>query len=100
MKLNRLIAEMLSAEASELLNMLAANAVVNRNDADASLHYLPVEEDSWNSTVILMREIFEAEVLLSGDQEWLSFRILESFGVSQGRITYQFTPIFAKSLSV
>ncbi len=99
MKLNKLIAEVLSMEAIELLNVLAANALAAANNSDTSVFYLAVEEDNWNSTVLLMREIFEAEILISSEQDWLSFRVLESFGVKQGRLAYQFTDTFAHTLA-
>src|SRR6476469_9286352 len=98
MRLNRLVEGVLGEEAVELLDLLAAHALV-AGDGSAALHRLPVEEESWNRTMLLVQEIFDAAVLVSGDGEWLSFRILQSFGVDDGRLVYQFTPAFAQALS-
>ncbi|HEY0846388.1 MAG TPA: hypothetical protein VGE12_13550 [Noviherbaspirillum sp.] len=98
MNINRLVDEVLSDAAVELLNTLAAHAVVEQPDDKAALSSFKVEPDSWNATVLLMREIFEAEITVSGDTEWLSFRILQSFGVRNGQLVYQFTPTFAQAL--
>lgn len=98
MKLNKLVEDVLSEAAVELLDTLAAHAVVTSPDDKSMLYFLPVEPESWNATVLLMREIFEAEVMVSDESEWLSFRILQSFGVRNGQLAYQFTPTFAKAL--
>lgn len=98
MNINRLVDDVLSEAAVELLNTLAAHAIVDRPDNKSALSFLPVEPDSWNATVLLMREIFEAEIMVSSDTEWLSFRILQSFGVRNGQLAYQFTPTFAQAL--
>lgn len=99
MQINRLVEEALGESAVELLNVLAAH-VVATGDADRTgMQSMPVEPDDWNATMSLVREIFEAEILLSGDDEWVSFRILQSFGVNNGRLAYQFTPTFAKALA-
>lgn len=100
MQLNRFIEEVLSEEAVELLNTLIAHAIAVPPDSanGPPLYHLPVEQDIWNSTIRLMREIFEAEILISGDEEWLGFRLLQSFGVKEGQLAYQFTPIFAQTL--
>jgi hypothetical protein len=98
MQINKLVEELLSEAAVELLNTLAAHAIATSEARDASLFHFAVEEDSWNSTMMLMSEIFEAEILVSGEREWLSFRILQSFGVRQGQLAYQFTPTFAEAL--
>lgn len=99
MHINRIVEEVLSPDAVELLNVLAVHAVATANTQAESLCYLPVEEDAWNATMHLMREIFEAEILISGEDEWLSFRLLQSYGVKDGQVAYQFTPTFAKALS-
>lgn len=97
MHINRLVDEVLSEPAIELLNALAAHAVVS-GQQPSSLFFFPVEPDAWNSTMLLLREIFEAEVLISGDDDWLGFRILQSFGVKHGQLACQFTPTFAEAL--
>ena len=99
MRINRLVEEVLSENAVELLNMLAAHALATGEGKHKELHTLPVEPDVWNDTMFLMREIFEAEILVSGEDEWISFRILQSFGVNAGHLAYQFTPTFAQALS-
>jgi hypothetical protein len=99
MHINRLVEQVLREEAVELLNTLAAHALADSDASNASLFLLPVEEEAWNGTLLLMREIFDAEVLLSEDQDWLSFRILQSFGARDGHLAYQFTPTFAQALS-
>lgn len=77
MQLNRIIEESLSEEAVELLNMLAAHAVAADAQTDPqSVFTIPVEENNWNASLQLLREIFEAEILISNDADWLSFRIL------------------------
>lgn len=98
MHINKLVEEVLSEAAVELLNSLAAHALVSASQDKSALHHLPIEADSWNSTIFLAREIFEAEVLLSGEADWLSFRILQSLGVKDGKLVYQFTPTFAQAL--
>lgn len=98
MNINRLVEDVLSNAAVELLDTLAAHAVVTSPDDKSALYFLPVEPESWNATVLLMREIFDAEVTVSDASEWLSFRILQSFGVRNGQLAYQFTPTFAKAL--
>lgn len=98
MNINKLVDEVLSDAAVELLNTLAAHALVTSPEDKSALSFLPVEPENWNATVLLMREIFEAEVTVAGETEWLSFRILQSFGVRNGQLAYQFTPTFAKAL--
>lgn len=98
MNINRLVEEVLSDAALELLNTLAARTVVEESGDKSGMSFFKVEPDSWNSTVLLMREIFEAEVTVSGETEWLSFRILESFGVRDGQLAYRFTPTFGQAL--
>lgn len=98
MNINRLVEEVLDDAAVELLNTLAAHTMVEQPDDRSAMSFFAVEPDSWNATVLLMREIFEAEVMVSGEEEWLSFRILQSFGVRNGKLAYQFTPTFAKAL--
>jgi hypothetical protein len=100
MHINRIVEEVLSEEAVELLNILAANALVTSPKQGTSLFYLAVEQENWNTTMMLMREIFEAEILISGDAEWVAFRILQSIGVNEGRLAYQFTSTFTEALSV
>ena len=97
MHINKLIEEALSEAAVELLNALAAHAVVAPKD-NSSLFYFPVEEENWNATMLLVHEIFEAEILVSAESDWLAFRILQSYGVRGGQLAYQFTPTFAESL--
>ena len=98
MKINRLVEEALSEDAVELLNVLAANALAGP-PTQGSLYCLAVEPENWNATMMLIREIFEAEILVSGDPEWVSFRILQSIGVNHGKLAYQFTPTFSETLS-
>ena len=97
MKINQLVEEVLSEAAVELLNALAAHALVATQKP--AMYTMAVEADNWNSTMMLVREIFEAEVLIPGETEWLGFRILESVGVKNGQLAYQFTPIFAQALA-
>lgn len=99
MKINKLVEEALSDSAVELLNLLAANALAASPQSGTSMYQIAVEQDNWNSTMLLMREIFEAEIAVSGDTEWVSFRILQSFGVNRGQLAYQFTPTFTETLS-
>lgn len=99
MKINKIVEETLSANALELLNLLAANALATAPAQGASVYYLAVEPENWNATMLLFREIFEAEILISGDAEWVAFRILQSFGVKHGKLAYQFTPTFTETLS-
>lgn len=99
MHINKIVEDTLSGDAVELLNTLAAHALAVPAADDASLCFLPVGEDDWNATMFLMREIFEAEITIAGDGDWLSFRILQSLGVNGGRLAYQFTPTFARALA-
>ncbi|WP_334187781.1 hypothetical protein [Noviherbaspirillum sp.] len=99
MQINRLVEEALGESAVELLNVLAAHVLAAGDANRTGMQSLPVEPDDWNTTMFLMREIFEAEILVSGDDEWVSFRILQSFGVNHGRLAFQFTPTFAQALS-
>lgn len=99
MQINRLVEESLGESAVELLNVLAAHVLAAGGEDRTGMQSMPVEPDDWNTTMSLMREIFEAEILVSGDDEWVSFRILQSFGVNNGRLAYQFTPTFAKALA-
>jgi hypothetical protein len=99
MQINQIIEETLSEEAVELLNMLAAHALaVDATTDPQSVFTIPVEENNWNASLELLREIFEAEILISDEVEWLSFRILQSIGVKNGQLAYQFTPTFSQSL--
>lgn len=98
MNINNLVEEVLSEAAVELLNTLAAQVIVSTPEQKSSLSFLTVEAENWDSTVLLIREIFEAEVQISTDAEWISFRILQSFGVRNGQLAYQFTPAFAQAL--
>jgi hypothetical protein len=99
MHINRIIEEALSEEAVELLNMLAAHAVTADAATDSqSMFTIPVEEHNWNASLALLREIFEAEILLADEADWISIRILQSIGVKGGQIAYQFTPTFAQTL--
>jgi hypothetical protein len=99
MHINRIIEETLTDEALDLLNLLAAHAVTANAGIDPqSVFTIPVEENNWNTTLELLREIFEAEILISDDAEWLSFRILQSIGVKNGQLAYQFTPTFSQTL--
>lgn len=97
MKLNQLIEQEISSEAVELLNMLAANAIAVPVEMN-SVYTIAVEPENWNATVLLLREIFEAEILIADEDDWLSFRILQSIGVKDGQMAYQFTPTFAQTL--
>lgn len=99
MKINKIVEEVLSEDAVELLNILAANAIATTPGYGTSLFYLTVEPENWNATMMLMREIFEGEIMISGEGEWVAFRVLQSFGVSEGRLAYQFTPTFTEALS-
>lgn len=83
----------------ELLDALAAHAVIAAPEQRSSVFYFPVETDNWNSTILLVHEIFDAELLISGNNDWLTFRILQSFGIKDGQLAYQFTPVFAETLS-
>ncbi|MDQ9169343.1 hypothetical protein Q8A64_02845 [Oxalobacteraceae bacterium R-40] len=100
MHINRIIEETLTDEALDLLNMLAAHAVTADAGIDPqSVFTIPVEENNWNATLESLREIFEAEILISDDDtDWLSFRILQSIGVKNGQLAYQFTPTFSQTL--
>ena len=99
MQLNRIIEEALSEEAVELLNMLAAHAVTADAKTDPqSVFMMPVEENNWNASLQLLREIFEAEILLADETDWISIRILQSIGVKNGQLAYQFTPTFVQTL--
>lgn len=98
MQINRIIEQTLSEEAVELLDMLAANALVSAPGDAKSVFYLPVEENSWNATLLLLREIYEAEILVAEDSNWVNFRILQSIGVKSGQLAYQFTPTFSQTL--
>ncbi len=99
MQINQIIEEALSEEAVELLNMLAAHAVTTASATDPqSVFTIPVEENNWNASMQLLREIFEAEILISDESDWLSFRILQSIGVKNGQLAYQFTPTFSQTL--
>jgi hypothetical protein len=99
MQINQIIEDALSEEAVELLDMLAAHAVTADAAADPqSVFTIPVEESNWNASMHLLREIFEAEILISDEAEWLSFRILQSIGVKNGQLAYQFTPTFSQAL--
>lgn len=99
MQINQIIEDALSEEAVELLNMLAAHAVTTDAAADPqSVFTIPVEENNWNESMQILREIFEAEILISDEMEWLSFRILQSIGVRNGQLAYQFTPTFSQAL--
>ncbi|RJF95367.1 hypothetical protein [Noviherbaspirillum saxi] len=69
MQINRAVEEVLGEAAVELLNTLVSHVVVANPDDKAGLFYLPVEPDNWNSTMMLMREIFEAEIFVSGQTE-------------------------------
>ncbi len=100
MQINKIVDDVLSEDAVELLNTLAAHAIATTQVNEAAMYYLPIEEDDWDETMFLIREIFEAEIVISGDQNWLSFRILQSLGVNNGRLAYQFTPTFAQALSL
>ena len=99
MQINRYVEEVLSENALELLNLLAAYAVAASPAHAAGLCHLPVEPENWNVTMMLMHEIFEAEIHIAGEQDWLCFRLLQSFGVDGGQLAYQFTPTFARTLS-
>jgi hypothetical protein len=99
MHINKLVEEVLDEAAIELLDMLAAHATMAAPHQTASLFFFPVDPDNWNATILLMHEIFDAEILIEGENEWLSFRILQSFGVKEGQLAYQFTPTFAQALS-
>lgn len=99
MQINRIVEEALSEDALELLNMLAAHAITADAETDPqSVFTIPVEENNWNATLESLREIFEAEVLISDESDWLSFRILQSIGVKNGQLAYQFTPTFSQTL--
>ncbi|MEC4722445.1 hypothetical protein RY831_25095 [Noviherbaspirillum sp. CPCC 100848] len=99
MNINKLVQDVLSEAALELLDTLAAHTIVASPQQRSSLTLMPVEADNWNPTMMLMREIFEAEILVSGETEWLGFRILQAYGVRDGQLAYQFTPVFAQALS-
>lgn len=99
MHINRIVEETLSEEAVELLNMLAAHAVTADAAIDPqSVFTIAVEEHNWNASMKLLREIFEAEILLADESDWISIRILQSIGVKDGQFAYQFTPTFAQTL--
>lgn len=99
MNINKLVQDVLSEAALELLDTLAAHTIVASPQQRSSLTLMPVDADNWNATMMLMREIFEAEILLSGETEWLGFRILQAYGVRDGQLAYQFTPVFAQALA-
>lgn len=99
MHINRIVEETLSEDALELLNLLAAYAVAaDAGTAPHAVYTMPVEDSNWNAALQSLREIFEAEILISDDQNWLSFRILQSIGVKNGQLAYQFTPTFSQTL--
>lgn len=98
MHINRLVDQVLSAAAVELLNTLAAHAIVAEGSDRQGMFLFPVELDALDDTLILVREIFDAEVVIAGDDEWLSFRILQSFGIKDGQLAYQFSPTFAQAI--
>lgn len=99
MHINRIVEEALSESAVELLNMLAAHAVAADATTDPqSVFTIPVEAHNWNASLELLREIFEAELLLADESDWVSIRILQSIGVKDGQLAYQFTPTFAQTL--
>jgi hypothetical protein len=98
MQINRIIEQTLSEEAVELLDMLAAHALVAAPADPKSVFYLPVEENNWNATLLLLREIYEAEILIAEGRDWVNFRILQSIGVKNGQLAYQFTPTFSQTL--
>ena len=99
MHINRLVEQVLSEPALELLNTLAAHVMAAQPDDVCGVAFLAVETDSWNDTVLLLREIFEAEVQLAGNQDWLGLRILQSWGVKDGRLAWQFTPVFGQAIA-
>jgi hypothetical protein len=99
MNINKIVEEALTEEAVELLNILAANALATQPAHGISIFHLAVEQENWDTTMMLMREIFDADILISGEREWVSFRILQSFGVNHGQLAYQFTPTFTETLS-
>ena len=98
MQINKIIEQTLSEAAVELLNMLAANAIVSEASDAKSVFYLPVEANNWNATLMLLREIYEAEILIAEENDWISFRLLQSIGVKKGQLAYQFTPTFSQAL--
>lgn len=99
MNLNRLVREVLSEAAVELLDTLAAHALVSAPADFTGMFYLPVEQENWNPTLQLVREIFDAEITITHEPNWLNFRVLQSFGVRDGQLAYQFTPVFADAIS-
>jgi len=100
MHINRLVEQVLSERAVELLDTMAAQALALQPGDITAVAYLTVEAESWNDTVLLMREIFEAEIEVSADHDWLGMRILQSWGVKDGRIAWQFTPAFGQAIAV
>lgn len=98
MHINRIVEDALSEEAVELLNTLVAHAIVNAGEDTLAVFTMPIEDSMWNSTMLMVREIFEAEILIADEPDWLSFRILQSLGAKDGLLAYQFTPTFAQSL--
>lgn len=81
------------------VELVEANSLATSSANGASLYHLVVEPENWNATMLSIREIFEAEILISGDGVWVAFRILQAFGVNQGKLAYQFTPTFTETLS-
>lgn len=99
MHINRLVEEVLSEAAIELLDTMAAHALALQSRDITGVTGLPVEPDSWNDTVLLLREIFEAEILVSTGDDWLGMRILQTWGVKDGRLVWQFTPAFGQAIA-
>ncbi|GIZ52798.1 hypothetical protein [Noviherbaspirillum aridicola] len=99
MHINRLVEQVLSERAVELLDTMAAHALARLPQDITAVASLAVEADSWNDTVILMREIFEAEIQVAAGNDWLDMRILQSWGVKEGQLAWQFTPAFGQAIA-
>lgn len=100
MHINQIVAQVLSSRAVELLDTMAAHALASQPQDITAVTSMAVEPDSWNDTLLLLREIFEAEIEVSADSDWLGMRILQCWGVRDGRLAWQFSPVFGQTISV
>lgn len=99
MHINRLVEEVLSENAVELLDTMAAHVLARLPVSITAVASLAVEPESWNDNVMLMREIFEAEIQVTSGTNWLDMRILQSWGVRDGQLAWQFTPAFGEAIT-
>lgn len=99
MQINRLVEQVLSERAIELLDIMAAHVAAVHPEDVTALASLRADPDTWNDSVLLLREIFEAEVQITGEHDWLGIRILQSWGVKDGSLVWQFTPVFGRAIA-